>query len=71
MSWWQRELETLIVMAVALAMGAAVWAISQWISDDTWADVVGAASAVVITFWLLNRYLRARQREDFRRGPPH
>jgi hypothetical protein len=69
-SWWQRELDKVIAWLAALIVGLLVWAVSQWASDALWADVAGSVGAVVVTFWLLNKYLCWRQRERWGRTKP-
>jgi hypothetical protein len=70
MTWWDREGSNIIAILAAVLVGAVVWVLSQWISEDAWADVVGAAGGFLAALWLLNKHLRARQRKDYRRGPP-
>jgi steroid 5-alpha reductase family enzyme len=70
MSWWEREGGNVVAIIAAFAAGIIVWTISQWISDEAWADFAGAGVATVAVFWLLHRSVRATQRPTYRRVPP-
>jgi hypothetical protein len=53
MTWWDREGANIIAILAAVLVGAVIWVLSQWISEDAWADVVGAAGGFLAAVWLL------------------